>query len=72
MNLNKDAKELIKRNSMLLCSLMKQMYHYTFNELQHICQLGDTDLCLAIVRLLQEGKLQQSRNGQNVYYMLVG
>ena len=71
MNLNQETREIIKRNSTLLCRLMKRMYKYTFGELQRICKLGDTDLCLAIVRLLQEGRLTQERGNRCVYYVLV-
>ena len=50
---------------------MTRMYHYTFNELQRICLLEDTALCLAIVRLVQEGKVVQAKGEQGVYYMVV-
>lgn len=49
-----------------------QMVHYTFNELQKICQLGNTELCLALVQLIQENKIKQDRNEQGIYYVLNG
>lgn len=65
------AIETIKKNSKLLYEAMQRMYRYTFNELQKLCKLKDTELCLAIVRLLQEGKITQDRNEFGVYYALV-
>jgi len=41
-------------------------------ELQKICQLGNTELCLALVQLIQENKIKQDRNEQGIYYVLNG
>ncbi|MBQ8500779.1 MAG: winged helix-turn-helix domain-containing protein [Bacteroides sp.] len=71
MDLNKETKEIIIRNSRLLYNLLQRMYRYTFSELQRICKLSDTDLCLAIGRLLQEGKMKMDRGEQGVYYMCI-
>ena len=68
MNLNIES---ISKNSNKVYRLMTRMYHYTFNELQRICLLEDTALCLAIVRLVQEGKVVQAKGEQGVYYMVV-
>lgn len=69
MNLNIEAKEAIKRNSTLLYGAMKRMYRYTFTELQRLCRLSDTDLCLAIVCLLQQGRVRQGKDEEGVCYM---
>ena len=42
----------------------------TFDELQNQCKLGTTELWLSIARLMQEHKIRQEREGDNVYYML--
>ena len=61
-------KETIINNSKKVYACMYQMVHYTFNELQKICQLGNTELCLALVQLMQENKIKQDRNEQGIYY----
>lgn len=70
MNLDKEAKEYIALNSQVLYSLMTDNHHYSFNELQCISSFTDTDLCLAIVKLLQMGKIKQGRDEKGVYYMV--
>ena len=55
-------KQTIINNSKKVYACMYQMIHYTFNELQKICQLGNTELCLALVQLIQENKIKQDRN----------
>ena len=55
-------KQTIINNSKKVYACMYQMVHYTFNELQKICQLGNTELCLALVQLIQENKIKQDRN----------
>lgn len=42
----------------------------TFAELQNLCRLGTTELCLGIARLMQENKIREERLDGNVYYML--
>lgn len=69
MTLNKQT---IINNSKKVYACMYQMVHYTFNELQKICQLGNTELCLALVQLIQENKIKQDRNEQGIYYVLNG
>lgn len=46
-----------------------KMLRCTFAELQSVCELGSTELCLCIARLLQENKIRQERCGGNVYYL---
>ena len=65
-------KQTIINNSKKVYACMYQMVHYTFNELQKICQLGNTELCLALVQLMQENKIKQDRNEQGIYYVLNG
>jgi len=67
MMFNKDS---IVHNSRKLYAAMKKMYHYSFNDLQGESQLNDTDLCLAIGQLLQEGKLAQRKDSGGIYYFV--
>ncbi len=66
------SKQTIISNSKKVYANMYQMVYYTFNELQKICQLGNTELCLALVQLIQEKKIKQGRNKQGIYYVLNG
>lgn len=66
------SKQTIISNSKKVYASMYQMVYYTFNELQKICQLGNTELCLALVQLIQEKKIKQGRNKQGIYYVLNG
>lgn len=64
-------KEHIRKNSTLLYGKMKKMYHYTFGELQRLANLGNAELCLALIQLLQEDKITQDRDPQGIYYAAV-
>ena len=52
--------EIIKQNSRRVYDLMKQMYRYTFKELEQATSLDSTDLCLALIELQREGRLDRS------------
>ena len=60
----------IKSLSMGVYKALSNALRCTFDELQNQCKLGTTELCLSIARLMQEHKIRQEREGDNVYYML--
>lgn len=60
----------IKSRSMGVYKALSNALCCTFDELQNQCKLGTTELCLSIARLMQEHKIRQEREGDNVYYML--
>ena len=60
----------IKSRSMGVYKALSNALRCTFDELQNLCKLGTTELCLSIARLMQEHKIRQEREGDNVYYML--
>ncbi len=62
--------EMIKKNSGRIIGMMRQMCRYSFEELQHFTRLGSTDLCLALILLVQEGKIEQNRDELGVYYVM--
>lgn len=64
-------KQHIRKNSIFLYGKMKRMYHYTFNDLQKLANLGSTELCLALMQLLQEKKITQERRPCGVCYVAV-
>lgn len=53
--------EIIKQNSRRVYDLMKQMYRYTFKELEQVTSLDSTDLCLALIELQREGRLEYGK-----------
>jgi len=63
-------KSIIRHNSIKIYHLMKEMYQYSFDDLQGETKLNDTDLCLALGQLMQEGKLRQVRNSSGIFYAL--
>ena len=63
-------KQIIKQNSAKVFSVMKRMCRYSFQELQCCTQLGTTELCLALLQLLQERLIGQDRDARGVYYAL--
>lgn len=64
-------KEHIRRNSVVLYGKMKRMYRYTFDELEKLVNLGSTELCLALIQLLQEDKITQNRGPEGVCYVVI-
>ena len=62
--------EHIKTNSCMVYQVIRRAYSCTFNELQRLTHLGNTELCLALAQLLQDSKIEQGKNQQGVYYQL--
>ncbi|MGN0232985.1 MAG: hypothetical protein ACI4B5_01010 [Bacteroidaceae bacterium] len=60
--------EIIKKNSLRVYGLMKQMCRYTFQELEQATSMESTDLCLALTELLREGRLERGRCENGIYY----
>lgn len=60
--------EIIKQNSRRVYDLMKQMYRYTFKELEQVTSLDSTDLCLALIELQREGRLEYGKSETGIYY----
>ena len=63
-------KQIIKQNSVKVFNVMKRMCRYSFQELQCCTQLGTTELCLALLQLLQEKLIEQDRDAKGIYYAL--
>lgn len=61
-------KEHIRKNSRFLYGKMKRMYRYSFNELQRLTNFESTELCLALIQLLQEDKITQEKGPEGIYY----
>ena len=63
-------KQIIKQNSVKVFNVMKRMCRYSFQDLQCCTQLGTTELCLALLQLLQEKLIEQDRDARGIYYAL--
>ncbi|MCI5580828.1 MAG: hypothetical protein MR387_05900 [Phocaeicola plebeius] len=60
--------QLIQQNSLRVYHRMKEMYRYTFNELEKISALTSTELCLALLELQRQGRLAYGKDDNGVYY----
>lgn len=61
------SKEYIKENSCRLYDKLTEV-PYSFAELQHISGLDDSTLCLVLIQLIRENKMEQRYNDGNIYY----
>lgn len=64
-------KEKILTYSAVLYGQMKKMYAYTFDELTKLVGWGNTELCLALMQLMQDGKITQGKNQKGVFYTVI-
>ncbi len=63
--------QAIKTNSRKVYDILLRYTRCTFGELENLCNMASTDLCMAILQLLREKKIEQvSENQGNVYYRL--
>ena len=60
--------EIIKKNSRMVYDLMKRAYRYNFKELEQVTSLDGTELCLALLQLQREGRLEYGKTDEGVYY----
>ena len=60
----------IKSNSRKVYDVIARCTRCTFAELQGLCHLANTDLCMALVQLIRENKIEQKSGKQGVYYCL--
>ncbi len=62
--------QFIKTNSRKVYDILLRYTRCTFNELQRLCGMESTDLCMALVQLIKENKIEQVSEKQGVYYRL--
>ena len=60
----------IQLNANKVIRKMQQMQRYSFDELQRFTALKPTELCLALMSLIQEGIIKQNKDELGVYYAL--
>ncbi len=63
-------KNTIKKNAEIMIKAMKKGYQYSLNKLQELTTFGSTELCLAILVLIQEKKIEQYLSEHGVRYTL--
>ena len=63
-------KKIIKQNAEKVIKAMKVGYQYTLKKLQELTTFGSTELCLALLVLIQEKKVEQYLSDNGVKYML--
>ena len=63
--------QAIKTNSRKVYDILLRYTRCTFGELENLCNMASTELCMAILQLLREKKIEQgSENPGTVYFRL--
>lgn len=62
--------QAIKSNSRKVYDILLRYTRCTFGELERLCNMASTDLCMALAQLLKENKIEQVSEKQGVYYRL--
>lgn len=62
--------QFIKTNSRKVYDILLRYTRCTFGELERLCNMASTDLCMALAQLLKENKIEQVSEKQGVYYRL--
>lgn len=64
------SKEIIRKNSMIICELLSKMRKCSFSEIQSICKLDSICICLSLIDLVRLEKILQINTPDGVVYML--
>ncbi len=62
--------QAIRTNSRKVYDILLRYTRCTFGELENLCNMASTDLCMAILQLLREKKIEQVSGNQGIYYRL--
>ena len=62
-------KNKVKKNAEQIVSAMKQGCSYTLTKLQELTDFNTTDLCLAMLVLIKDRRVQQLQCGNAVCYV---
>lgn len=63
-------KRIIRKNAERIMAYMKIGYQYTLNKLQEITAFDTTELCLALLLLIQQNKVEQLQSDEGIRYAL--
>ena len=62
--------QAIKTNSRKVYDILLRYTRCSFGELEKRCNLASTALCMALLQLLREKKIEQVSENEGVYYRL--
>lgn len=60
----------IKKNAERIIGLMKVGYQYSLSKLEEITHISTTELCLALLVLIQENKVEQYQSEDGIRYAI--
>jgi len=60
----------IKKNAESIIGLMKTGYQYSLSKLEEITRIGTTELCLALLVLIQENRVEQYQGEDGIRYAI--
>lgn len=60
----------MKKNAEKIRGLMKAGYQYSLSKLEEISRIGTTELCLALLVLIQENKVEQYQDEGGIRYAI--
>ena len=60
----------MKQNSESVYQKIVQLSRCKLSELQVLCNLEDTELCMTLIYLLQREKIRQEWSDEGIYYCL--
>ena len=63
-------KNKMMKNAEKIMKVMKTGYRYTLAKLQEITAFGSTELCMAILLLIRDGRVKQFQCEEGVCYVL--
>ena len=62
-------KNKVKKNAEQIFSAMSSGYHYSLSKLQELTRFNTTDLCLAMLVLIKDHRVEQMRCGNSICYI---
>lgn len=60
----------IKHYGEKVCLVLSRLPYGTFEEIQMLCHIGNTELCLVLIYLLRENKIGQEYTDGQVRYKI--
>lgn len=63
-------KNKLMKNAEMVVGVMKTGYRYTLSKLEEITAFGTTELCMAVLLLIRDKRIQQFQCEEGVCYAL--
>ena len=64
------AEQVLRQYSEKVYKVLYPLFESTFSELQRLCQIGNTDLCFALMLLIRENKIKPKAKNGRIYYLI--